>query len=325
MIQLNRTLTAISGIRAGHATNRAGGTGCTVVLCPPGTVGGVDQRGGGPGTRETDLLRPSQHVDNVSAILLSGGSAYGLAAADGVMRWLEERDVGYRTGDGAVVPIVPAAILYDLGIGSVTARPGPDMGYQACEQASAEPLAEGSVGAGTGCRVCSLTGNARATKGGIGSACMEIDEGLLVAALVAVNALGEVLDERGEILAGLRSRPGKNDFIPVLDVLRTLLDQRQARSNTVIGVVATNARFSKAAVTRVAQMASCGVARTIRPAHTAHDGDTMFALATGSQEADPSVVGAFAAEAVAMAIRRAVRAATSLGGVRAICDKCCAR
>ncbi len=322
MIQLNSTLTAIPGIRAGHATDRAGSTGCTVVLCPPGTVGGVDQRGGGPGTRETDLLRPTQHVDNVSAILLSGGSAYGLAAAEGVMRWLEERDVGYRTGDGAVVPIVPAAILYDLGIGSVTARPGPDMGYLACEQANAEPLAEGSVGAGTGCRVCTLTGNARATKGGIGSACVEIGDGLLVAALVAVNALGEVLDERGEILAGLRSGPGGDDFIPVLQVLRSLLDQRQARSNTVIGVVVTNAQFSKAAVTRVAQMASCGVARTIRPAHTAHDGDTMFALATGTQEADPSVVGAFAAEAVAMAIRRAVRTATSLGGVRAIRGEC---
>ena len=322
MIQLNRTLTAIPGIRAGHATNRAGGTGCTVVLCPPGTVGGVDQRGGGPGTRETDLLRPSQHVDNVSAILLSGGSAYGLAAADGSHALaggarcrVSDRRWRCRADRAGGHPL-------RFGIGSVTARPGPDMGYQACEQASAEPLAEGSVGAGTGCRVCSLTGNARATKGGIGSACMEITDGLLVAALVAVNALGEVLDERGEILAGLRSRPGKNDFIPVLDVLRTVLDQRQARSNTVIGVVATNARFSKAAVTRVAQMASCGVARTIRPAHTAHDGDTMFALATGSQEADPSVVGAFAAEAVAMAIRHAVRAATSLGGVRAICDRC---
>lgn len=320
MMQVNKTLTAVPGIRAGHATDSDGGTGCTVVLCPPGTVGGVDQRGGGPGTRETDLLRPAQHVDHVSAILLSGGSAYGLAAADGVMRWLEERAIGYRTGDGSVVPIVPAAILYDLGLASNEARPGPDMGYLACEQASVNALAEGSVGAGTGCRVCSLTGNARATKGGIGSACIDVGDGLLVAALVAVNSLGEVLDERGEILAGLRSGPGAWEFIPLLEVLRTQLAQPQARSNTVIGVVATNARLTKAEVTRVAQMASCGVARVIRPAHTAHDGDTLFALATCSQAANASVVGAFAAEAVAMSIRRAVRKATSLGGVRAICD-----
>ena len=287
---------------------------------PAGTVGGVDQRGGGPGTRETDLLRPTQHVDEVHAITLAGGSAYGLAAADGVMRWLEERGIGYRTGDGAVVPIVPAAILYDLGLGSAAARPGPEMGYEACEEANSAPLAEGSVGAGTGCRVCTLGGNARATKGGIGSAGSAPGEGLQVTALVAVNALGEVLDERGEILAGLRSAPGARDFTPLLDSLQALLERRQTQRHTVLGVVATNARLTKAEVTRVAQMASSGVARCIRPAHTMHDGDTMFALATGTQEADVSVVGAHAAEAVAVAIRRAVRAARSLGGVAAIRD-----
>lgn len=317
---MNRTLTAIPGISVGHDTDLEGCTGCSVVLCPPGTVGGVDQRGGGPGTRETDLLRPDRHVDSVHAVLLAGGSAYGLAAATGVMRWLEERETGYRTGDGAIVPIVPAAILYDLGIGAADARPDESAGYRACVAAASEPVAEGSVGAGTGCRVCSLAGNERASKGGIGSACVDAGEGLLVAALVAVNALGEVLDERGEILAGLRRRPDSGEFVPVLRELKALLASRQTRSNTVIGVVATNARLSKGETCRVAQMAGAGVARAVRPAHTAHDGDTMFALATGPLKADASVVGAFAAEAVASAIRRALRAASTLGGVRAISD-----
>ena len=316
----NNPLTAVPGIRVGHVTDRRAGTGCTVVLCPPGTVGAVDQRGGGPGTRETDLLRPVNHVQQVNAILLSGGSAWGLAAAEGVMRWLGERETGYRTGDGAIVPIVPAAILYDLGLGSASVRPGPEMGYRACTVASGAPVAEGSVGAGTGCRVCSLAGNGRASKGGIGSACIEPGDGLQVAALVAVNALGEVLDERGEILAGLRAGPGETGFVPVLDELQTWLAQRLESRNTVIGVVVCNARLDKAEVSRVAQMASCGVARAIRPAHTAYDGDTMFALATGDHEVDASIVGAFAAEAVSMAIRRAVRLATSLGGVCAISD-----
>lgn len=266
------------------------------------------------------MLRPVNHVQQVNAILLSGGSAWGLAAAEGVMRWLGERETGYRTGDGAIVPIVPAAILYDLGLGSATVRPGPEMGYRACTQAGDDPVAEGSVGAGTGCRVCSLAGNGRATKGGIGSACIDVGDGLQVAALVAVNALGEVLDERGEILAGLRAGPDKTGFVPVLDELHSWVAQRQRNSNTVIAVVASNARLGKAEVNRVAQMASCGVARAIRPAHTAFDGDTMFALATGVHAADASVIGAFAAEAVSMAIRRAVRMATSLGGVRAISD-----
>ena len=319
-LSMNRTLTAIPGIRVGQVTDPEGCTGCTVVLCPPGTVGGVDQRGGGPGTRETDLLRPDRHVDGVHAVLLAGGSAYGLAAATGVMRWLEERETGYRTGDGSIVPIVPAAILYDLGIGAAEARPDEGSGYRACEAATSEPTAEGSVGAGAGCRVSSLAGNERASKGGIGSACLEAGGGLLVAALVAVNALGEVLDERGEILAGLRRTPNAGDFVPLLNELQVHLARRQTRSNTVIGVVATNARLSKGETSRVAQMASGGVARAVRPAHTAHDGDTMFALATGQLDADASVVGAFAAEAVATAIRRAVRAATTLGGVRAISD-----
>ncbi|MCY4526331.1 MAG: P1 family peptidase [Anaerolineaceae bacterium] len=317
---MNDTLTAIHGLRVGHVTDRQGCTGCTVVLCPPGTVGGVDQRGGGPGTRETDLLRPTRHVDTVNAILLAGGSAYGLSAASGVMRWLEERGTGYQTGDGSIVPIVPAAILYDLGLGLRGVRPDEEAGYLACNQASSDPVEEGSVGAGTGARICSLAGNSRASKGGTGSARLSAGGGLQVAALMAVNALGEILDEKGQILAGLRSAQNPGEFVPVLEAWGQHLSERQARQNTVIGVVATNARLSKSGVTRVAQMASNGVARVVRPAHTAYDGDTMFALATGKLEAEASVVGAFAAEAVAIAIRRAVRAATSLGGVRAISD-----
>ncbi|MCY3718707.1 MAG: P1 family peptidase [Anaerolineaceae bacterium] len=317
---MNNTLTAIPGIRVGHVTDREGCTGCTVVLCPPDTVAGFDQRGGGPGTRETDLLRPTGHVNSVNAILLSGGSAFGLSAAGGVMRWLEERGRGYRTGDGSIVPIVPAAILYDLGLGVRGIRPGEEAGYLACSRASSKPVAEGSVGAGTGCRVCSMAGNSRASKGGTGSGLLSVGGGLQVAALMAVNALGEILDEEGRILAGLRSTRNPGEFVPVLEELDKHLTARQSRKNTVIGVVATNARLTKSDVTRVARMASNGVARVVRPAHTAHDGDTMFVLATGRLEADASVIGAFAAEAVAIAIRRAVRAATSLGGVRAISD-----
>lgn len=237
------------------------------------------------------------------------------------MRWLEERCTGYRTGDGSVVPIVPAAILYDLGLGVRGVRPDEEAGYLACERASSKPVEEGSAGAGTGCRVCTLAGNNRASKGGTGSALLSVGGGLQVAALMAVNALGEILDEEGDILAGLRSPQNPGEFVPVLKELGQHLSVRQSRQNTVIGVVATNARLSKSEVTQVARMASNGVARVVRPAHTAHDGDTMFAMATGKLEANATLIGAFAAEAVAMAIRRAVRAATSLGGVRAISEK----
>ncbi|MBZ0303256.1 MAG: P1 family peptidase [Anaerolineae bacterium] len=318
----NNTLTAIAGVRVGHATHLEGATGCTVVLCPEGTIGGVDQRGGAPGTRETDLLRPSHHVHTVNAILLSGGSAFGLSAADGVMRFLEERGQGYRSGAGYVVPIVPAAILFDLTLGKQGIRPDSAMGYAACLAASDEPVEQGSVGAGTGCRIGAMYGNARATKGGVGSAYIAIDDELAVAALVAVNAVGDVLDEQGRILAGLRTDAASSQFVGMLEALRgTARTVAPAtRDNTVIGVVATNARLSKEQVNKLAQMANNGVAQTIRPAHTMFDGDTMFALATGAVDANVSVVGAFAAEAVGQAIRRAVRAAKSVGEVRAISD-----
>lgn len=312
----NNTLTAVPGIRVGHATHLDAITGCTAVLCPPNTVGGVDVRGGAPGTRETALLDPLRSVQIVNAVMLSGGSAYGLATADGAMRYLEEHGIGYVTGLGFLVPIVPAAILFDLAIGRGDVRPDAAMGYAACANASTDPVEQGSVGAGTGCRVGAMMGNELATKGGIGSASADLGDGLIVAALVAVNAVGDVIDEQGQIIAGLRSTDG--GFFGVLNGLRQMpRPAASAAENTVIGVVATSARLTKVEANKVAQMAHDGLARAVRPAHTMYDGDTIFALATGAVTADVNLVGAYAAEVTAEAIRNGVRAATSRGGVRA--------
>lgn len=308
----NNTLTAVPGIRVGQVSDLDAATGCTVILCPPGTLGGVDQRGGAPGTRETDLLRPMHLVEHVNAIVLAGGSAYGLAAADGVMRWLEGQGIGYPVG-GMVVPIVPAAILMDLTIGDGTRRPDAAMGQAACDAANDAPVAQGSVGAGAGCTVGGLLGPSLATKGGIGSAAVDLGEGLVVAALVAVNALGDVLDERGDILGGVRSPDG--GYADALQVMR-VLPRPEAPSHTVIGVVATNARLDKTQVNKVAAMAQDGLARAVRPAHTMYDGDTIFSLATGTHPADVNLIGAYAAEVVADAIRSGVRHAQTLAGVR---------
>lgn len=324
MTLTNNTLTAVPGIQVGHVTDLVAATGCTVVLCPPNTVAGVDVRGGAPGTRETDLLDPVRNVQHVNAILLGGGSAYGLAAASGVVQYLEERGIGYITRMGFLVPIVPAAIVFDLAVGDGTRRPDHAMGYEACLAASDAPVAQGTVGAGTGCRIGAMYGNARATKGGIGSAAVELDDGLIVAALVVVNAVGEVLDERGDILAGIRGVNG--GFDSLLEALRIVSRVPAARAsdgqgeNTVIGVVATNARLDKVGATKVAQMAHDGLARAVRPSHTMYDGDTIFALATGEVMADVNLVGAFAAEVVSQAIRAGIRAATSISDLRALND-----
>ena len=318
----NSSLTRVPGIQVGHHTNIEGVTGCTVVLCPPKTVGAVDVRGGAPGTRETDLLQAHNLVEEVSAIVLSGGSAFGLSTADGVMRWHVERGLGYQSRSGVVVPIVPAAILFDLTIGPEGVYPNADSGYHACEAATAEPVAMGSVGAGTGARIGAIMGNERASKGGIGSAAVELHNGLIVAALMAVNAVGNVIDEQGQILAGLRSADSKG-FVSMLDAMTEMISEPpddSAGENTVIGVVATNGKMSKSHVKKVAQMAHDGIARAVNPSHTMYDGDTIFALATGDLPADPTLVGAYAAEMVAQAIRRAVLSATTLGGVRAISE-----
>ncbi len=312
------TLTAIEGFRVGHAQDVEGATGCTVILCPPNTVGGVDQRGGAPGTRETDLLHPMHLVQHVNAILLAGGSAYGLDAASGVMRYLEEQNSGFNVGIG-VVPIVPAAIIFDLDVGNFRARPDAAMGYAACLAASSDPVAEGCVGAGTGARVGMYLGPNFGCKSGLGSALIDLGDGLKVAALFVVNALGDVIDEQGQILAGARMPPDGAQFVDTLKMFPAMARvQTGGTSNTVIGVVATNAQLTKDEANKVAQMAQDGLARGIRPAHTMHDGDTIFALATGTAGwANVNVIGAFAAEAASQAIRRAAQTATPLAGLPA--------
>jgi L-aminopeptidase/D-esterase-like protein len=311
----------------GHAQDESALTGVTVVLCEAGAVGGVDQRGGAPGTRETDALHPMHLVEQVHAVVLSGGSAFGLDSATGVVRYLEERGVGFDVRV-ARVPIVPAAILFDLGIGSAAVRPDAAMGYAACLNASADPPAEGNVGAGTGCTVGKILGMGQAMKSGIGSAAIEIGHGVIVAALAAVNVFGDVIDpQSGQIVAGVRAIPhspvqpgAAGYFADTLQVMQYLAGQSfgfTRRENTAIGVVATNARLDKEQVNKVAQMAQDGLARVVRPAHTMLDGDTIFSLSLGNRKADVNIVGAFAAEAFAMAVLRAVRTAAPLAGLPA--------
>lgn len=330
-MNLQNSITDVPGIRVGHAQKMEGLTGCTVVLCEGGTVGGADQRGGAPGTRETDLLHPVHLVEQVNGVLLAGGSAFGLDAASGVMRYLEERDVGFDT-QIARIPIVPAAILYDLALGDTQARPDAAMGYQACLNASSHRPAEGNVGAGTGATVGKILGMGRAMKGGIGTASLEIGAGVVVGAIVAVNCHGDVVDpSNGQILAGARTAdlgtlrlgvPGY--FADTLQVMKSLVGHTSlgfdSREHTVIGVVATNARLSKEETNKVAQMAQAGVARTVRPAHTMLDGDILFALATGEHRCDVNIVGAFAAEVTAQAILRGVRAAEPVAGLPGLAE-----
>jgi L-aminopeptidase/D-esterase-like protein len=283
------------------------------VLCPEGAVGGVDVRGGAPGTRETDVLRPGTLVEQVHAVLLTGGSAFGLAAADGVMRWLEARGHGHPVGAGERalrVPIVPAAVLYDLWLGDASVRPDAAAGSAACDAASSAPPALGRVGAGAGARVGKLWGIERSMAGGIGSASITID-GVRVGALVAVNAIGDVIDDDGSVLAGARTADGTGLLGSGAALARGERPARLARgSATTIGVVATDAVLDKAQVNRLATLAHHGLARAIDPL-TMHDGDTLFALATGraGRSADLTLLGVGAARVVADAIRAAVRAA----------------
>ncbi|MCW5874235.1 MAG: P1 family peptidase [Anaerolineales bacterium] len=325
----NNSITAIPGIRVGHAHDEAAATGCTVILTEKGAVAGVDQRGGAPGTRETDALQPAHLVSKVHAIMLAGGSAFGLDAASGAMRYLEERKVGLNVGV-ARVPIVPAAILFDLGIGSAKRRPDAEMGYEACQNASSAEPAQGNAGAGMGATVGKLLGMGQAVKAGIGNALLDAGGGVKVGALIAVNAFGDVIGPDGEILAGVRSvkkgpvKIGKGLFADSLQLLRTpagrsVMGLAQG-SNTVIGVVATNAILDKEGATKVAAMASNGLARCLRPANTMLDGDTIFALSTGRKKADVNIVGAFAAEAVVQAVYNAMQAARGLASVPSLHD-----
>jgi L-aminopeptidase/D-esterase-like protein len=324
--KMMNAITDIPGLSVGHAQDEEALTGCTVVLCENGAVGGVDQRGGAPGTRETDAMHPMHLVNEVHAVVLAGGSAFGLDAATGAVRYLEERGVGFNVRV-ARVPIVPAAILFDLGIGDSKVRPDAGMGYQACLNASTDPPAEGNVGAGTGATVGKILGLAGAMKSGIGTASLEIGSGVIVGAIAAVNVFGDVIDpETGRIIAGARVvqkgpiKVGKGPyFADTLCVMESLIGRTvlgfASRENTAIGIVATNAKMNKEQINKVAQMAQDGLARTVRPAHTMLDGDTVFALATGDKNADVNIVGAFGAEVFAQAVLRAVRTAESAAGL----------
>ncbi len=320
----NGSITDISGIEVGHAQNDEALTGCTVVLCRKGAIAGVDVRGSAPGTRETDLLDPINLVQKVHAVVVAGGSAFGLDAASGVMRYLDENRIGFNAGV-TKVPIVPAAILFDLGLGDPHIRPDAEMGYQACLHASSNRVAEGNVGAGSGASVGKLFGAALAMKSGLGSAAIDIGNGITIGAIAAVNAFGDVIED-GRVIAGLRSGRvgpirvgGREYFADSLKMVRTFAGRNVMRlatqPNTVIGMVATNAALTKVEATKVAQMAQDGLARTVRPAHTMLDGDTIFALSTGNKKSDVTTVGAFAAEAMAQAILRAVKLAAPAGGL----------
>jgi L-aminopeptidase/D-esterase-like protein len=315
------SITQVQGVLVGHATNEEALTGVTVVLTPEGAVAGVDVRSGAPGTRETDLLDPVNLVQQVHAVVLTGGSAFGLAAATGVVSWLYERGYGFDVGL-TKVPIVPAAVIFDLGIGRADIWPDATMGYAACVAAETT-VAEGSVGAGTGATVGKVGGMGTAMRGGVGTWSETLANGVTVGALVVVNAFGDVVDDQGRIVAGART--SDRTLIGTGTLLRGGLSRQSfadsVGQNTTIAVVATDARLDKAAATRLAMMAQDGLARAIRPAHSPFDGDTVFALATGVHEAPPLVtLGAVAADVLATAIVRAVQAATTAAGVPAARD-----
>jgi L-aminopeptidase/D-esterase-like protein len=313
-------ITDVPGIKVGHYTDNKAVTGCTVILCETGATAGVDVRGSAPGTRETDLLRPMNLVEKVQGILLSGGSAFGLNAASGVMRYLEERGFGHETMV-ARVPIVPAAILFDLNIGSSKVRPGIEEGYKACLAATEQEVPEGCVGAGTGATVGKMLGIEHATKSGVGTASCKIGDDVVVAALMAVNAVGDIIDYRtGKIIAGPRNEQN-NGFLSTVELLTGgtfTYRKNPMATNTTLGVVATNAALTKEQVNKLAQMAHDGIARAINPCHTMYDGDAIFALSIGDKVGDITALGTAAAELVADSIVRAVQQAETLAGIPAI-------
>ncbi|TWH43439.1 P1 family peptidase [Dulcicalothrix desertica] len=316
----NSAITDVSGIKVGHFTDSRRPTGCTVILTESGAVAGVDVRGAAPGTRETDLLDPKNLVQQVHAILLSGGSAFGLDAATGVMKFLESRGIGYDVGiRGVKVPIVPAAILFDLNVGDAKVRPDAKAGYQACKNASDKLVREGNVGAGAGATVGKFFGMSRAMKSGIGTASIKLPGGITVGAIVAVNAVGDVFDpSNNKLLAGARSRDGKK-LLGTMEAIKRgeNLPPLLGGTNTTIGVVAMDAKLDKAQCQKIAQMAHDGLARTINPVHTMYDGDTIFALSTGLEAAPVNVtlLGATSALVMAQAVIRAIKTAESIPGL----------
>jgi L-aminopeptidase/D-esterase-like protein len=305
------------GFAVGHWEDPEGATGCTVILSPEGTVGGCDVRGNSPGSRELALLESEKTMQQVHGVLLTGGSAFGLAAADGVMRYLEEKGRGYGTPWGKV-PIVPAAVIYDLNIGSSSVRPTAESGYSAAASASSEPTSQGSVGAGMGATVGKWAGLGGRMRGGLGVAVARLDD-LLVSALVVVNAVGDVLDASGSVLAGARSGSGgwaaEEDPLRKLRLVRPPLTDM---TNTTLALLATNARLSKVDANRLAQRGHDGMARSIKPVHTSYDGDIVFGLAAGSLDVPFDVVAEMGADLVAEAIRNAVRFASPTRDVPAL-------
>lgn len=312
--------TEIEGIKVGHQQDFTAATGCTVIICEEGATGGVDVRGGAPGTRETDLLNPVNLVDKLHAVLLAGGSAFGLDAAAGVMTYLEEKKVGFDVGV-TTVPIVASAVLFDLTVGDYKVRPDKSMGYEACKNATNQHCPQGSVGAGTGATVGKFLGGAYAMKGGLGAYCVQAGD-LKVGALVAVNCLGDVIDPKtGEIIAGALT----SDYHSFANTEAVMVQQYSSKKNlfngnTTIGVIVTNGKLSKAQANKIASMAHNGYARTMRPAHTMVDGDTIFTMTTDKVEADVNVVGLLAAKVMEEAVLRAIKEAAPLAGVRCYKD-----
>jgi len=317
------SLTDVPGLKVGHFTHTERPTGCTVVLAEAGATAGADVRGGAPGTRDIELLRPEMSVQQIHAVVLAGGSAFGLATADGVMRYLEERKIGFPIG-GGVVPIVPTAILFDLGVGGATPRPDAAAGYSAAKAAVSDPVAQGNVGAGAGATVGKMFGRTRAMKGGLGSASLRLPGGLVIGAMAAVNCVGDVVDpDTGELLAGARTEDGKSLLDSVAELRRGVtVDAAERGENTTLGIVAANVEWTKAEATKVAQMAHDGLARAIRPAHMPMDGDTVFALGTGGRPIAGvlATVGALAADVLAQALVAAVLHAESVAGFIAYRD-----
>ncbi|WP_370445884.1 P1 family peptidase [Petrotoga sp. 9PW.55.5.1] len=303
MINVNKTITAVPGIKVGHYTDNQSLTGCTVILYEEGAVGGVDVRGSAPGTRETDLLRPINLVQKVHAVLLTGGSAFGLDAASGVMQYLEENKVGFQT-NSIKVPIVPAAVIYDLDIGDPLKRPDKNSGYLAAKNASSDPVEEGSIGVGTGALVGKALGSQYAMKGGVGSYSIELEKGIVVGAITVVNSTGDVY-ENGKIIAGALDK--NKNFINIYEYMKKFAVNANAGENTTLSVVATNAILTKEEANKVAQIAHDGMARAIKPVHTMYDGDVVFCLSTGEIESNVTIIGELAAEAVEKSIIRAVK------------------
>lgn len=317
MLNAHGSLVDVPGVKVGHAADALKQTGCSVVLFENGAVCGVDVRGAAPGTRETDLLTPTSLIDKVHAVVLSGGSAFGLDAASGVMQWLEQRNIGFDVGV-TVVPIVPAAVLFDLTFGDPAVRPDARMGYRAVHAASQKPFPSGNTGAGVGATIGKMAGREKAMKGGLGTASASGPDGLIVAAMVAVNAVGEIRDPHtGKTIAGACDAQGN-----LLDLQASVLNSRDshfsAGTNTTIGIICCNAALTKSQMQKVAQMAHDGLARTIYPVHTLSDGDTLFAATTGGVDTSVNIVGMLAAEVMAAAVLDGVRAARSAHGVRGL-------